>query len=352
MTLRPVYGHETTLRRLGAALASGRFPQASLLSGPEGSGKQRLALWIAQGYLCDGGPAAPCGECASCIKVLKLGHPDLHWFVPIARPKAGDASKQIESAKTLLGEAVEERRRNGLWTREEGMVSHPLASIRLLQRVASVTPYSGRVKVIIVGNAERLVVQEASQEAANALLKVLEEPSSKTVVMLTTSEPHSLLPTIRSRLVPIRVGTVTDDAVRAFLEREIDPPLQGARLTERAVAAAGCIGRALSASDAEATQSVRAERFLEAVRSNESTWDLGALKQAPWAARGDYTAMLEALSLKLRDGLVAHVDDGAKAGRWLDALRLVEDARDEAQGNANPQLGLAVLAQELEGLAL
>ncbi len=351
MTLRPVYGHEATLRRLGAALASGRFPQASLFSGPPGSGKQRLALWAAQGFLCDDGPAAPCGQCPSCLKVLGLTHPDLHWFVPITRPKSGDAKKQLEAVKTLLAEAMEERRQNPLDVSEDGMVSHPLASIRLLQRVASVTPYMGRVKVIVLGRAERLIVQEASHEAANALLKVLEEPSPKTIIMLTTSEPQSLLPTIRSRLVPVRVGPVTDDAVRAFLEREVSPPLKGAHLEQRTVAATGSIGRALSGAE-ESGEQKAADRFLDAVRRRDGSWSLLALQQAPWAARGNFTGMLEALALTLRDGFKTRVAHGDAAPNWLDAIHRVEELREEAQGNANPQLALAVLANDLVELKL
>ncbi len=350
MSLRPIYGHETTLRRLGAALASGRFPQATLFSGPPGAGKQRLALWVAQGLLCEGGPGTPCGECSTCTKVLKLSHPDVHWFVPITRPKTGDAKKQLESVKTLLANALAERRQDPLFTSEPGMTSHPLASIRWLHQIAGVSPFMGRVKVIILGDAERLVVQEASQEAANALLKVLEEPSPNTVVILTTSEPQSLLPTIRSRLVPVRVGSVTDEAVRAFCERELEPPLSGARLKQRTLAAGGCIGQALAASGDKHGQSETAGRFLEAVRHGDGSWGPLAMKQAPWAARGDYTSMLDALALHLRDGLEARVRQGGDARPWLDAIQRVDQARDEAQGNANPQLGLAVLAGDLEAL--
>ena len=145
----------------------------------------------------------------------------------------------------VVGEVMAERRGQPLYRRPDGMTSHSLASIRLLQRVVAVTPYQASKKVLILGDAERLVVQEASQEAANALLKVLEEPPADTVIILTTSEPQALLPTIRSRLVPIRVGCVGDRAVKAFLQRELDPPLEGAALKQRTLLAEGSIGKAL-----------------------------------------------------------------------------------------------------------
>src|SRR3970040_167222 len=104
MSLRPVYGHEPLLRRLEGALNSGPFPQATLFVGPAGVGKQRLAVWVAQGLLCDRGPGAPCGACDSCRRVLGLNHPDLHWFVPVVRPKTWDHDQKYDYGQGLLAE--------------------------------------------------------------------------------------------------------------------------------------------------------------------------------------------------------------------------------------------------------
>ena len=350
MNLRPIYGHEVMLHRLTGALASSRFPQAALFAGLPGVGKQRLALWVAQGLLCEGGPGAPCGECHSCHQVLGLQHPDLHWFVPITRPKAGDADKQVAEAEELLADVMAVRRREPLYPRPEGMVSHSLASIRLLQRKVAVTPFQGRRKVILVGDAERLIVQQASQEAANALLKVLEEPPEDTVLILTTSEPQALLPTIRSRLVPMRVGRVGDSVVRAFLEREIDPAPEGKALDSRTLLAEGSIGRALWAGEERDDAGRAADALLAATLKGPGSWSRLALGQAPWSARGDFSSTLDALALRLREGLVERAEAGRELDGWLQALQRVEETRAQAQGNANPQLALAVLGSDLEHL--
>ncbi len=353
MDLRPIYGHEALLHRLAGALVSSRFPQAALFTGAPGSGKQRIALWVAQGLLCGRGRGTPCGNCGPCGQVLGLRHPDLHWFVPIPRPKGGTVDKQVEQAADLLGEVMEERRNQPLYRRPDGMTSHSLASIRLLQRVVAVTPFQANCKVVIVGDAERLVVQEASQEAANALLKVLEEPPPDTVIMLTSSEPQALLPTIRSRLVPTRIGRVKDEQVQAFLEEQVDPPVAGAALKRRTLLAEGRVGKALWADDEEGDGADRAAtRLLEAIESGPSGWATIALGQNPWAARGDFSATLDALAVKLRDRLASQTESGTGVGveRCLHALRRVEETRAEAQGNANPQLALAVLANDLERL--
>jgi DNA polymerase-3 subunit delta' len=353
MALPRMYGHESLRSRLEDALASGRFPQAALLLGPAGVGKQRLALWIAQGLLCERGPGAPCGACTSCRQAAELGHPDLHWIVPIQRPKASDPDKQVDEARDLIGEAVQGRRAQRAYRPVDGMMGHPLASIRYIQRIAVLTPYRATHKVIVLGNADRLVLQEASPEAANALLKLLEEPPADTVLLLTASQPQALLPTIRSRVVPIRVGRVSDEAVRAFLLTELDPAPARSELERRVLLAEGSIGRALADDGAGSGGQHAAEHVLRAVSDGPAAWSLRALGQAPWAARGDFSTMLDALALSLRHGLEerARTGDADALRRWVTAVRRVEETRAAARGNLNPQLALAVLSKELEGLA-
>ncbi|MBI3982984.1 MAG: hypothetical protein HY337_08740 [Gemmatimonadetes bacterium] len=346
--LHEVYGHERLLSRLAASLTDGRFPHATLFVGPPGVGKQRIAIWVAQGLLCDDGPGAPCGKCQSCRQVAALGHPDLHWFIPVPRPKATDPDKQIDEARGLLADAVADRRARPLYDRPAGTASHALASIRLLHRIVHVRPFQGPRKAVVLGNAERLVVQEASHEAANALLKILEEPPADTYVMLTTSEPQSLLPTIRSRLVPVRIGGVGDETVRRFLSRELRPPPARSAMEQRLLKAEGSIGRAALARGWENGAEKAADGFLAAVQGGARRWAPLALAQAPWAARGDFTAMLDALALRLRAGLLKRAPLDAQGTRRIAAaIRRVEETRAAAQGNVNPQLALAVLARRL-----
>jgi DNA polymerase III subunit delta' len=341
------------MRRLASAIAAGRFPQATLFVGPPGVGKQRVALWAAQGLLCEAPDLStrPCGKCPACRQVLSLNHPDLHWFVPILRPKAADPDKQMEEAATLIAESMAERRQSALYGPPEPMASHPLTSIRLLQRRVALRPFQGACTVVVLGNAERLVVQEASQEAANALLKVLEEPPPRTFVMLTAWEARALLPTIRSRLVPVRVLGVGDQAVRRFLEQELHPPLTGAELDRRVLLAEGSIGQAL-AGGAGSTTEQAADRLLAAVRGGPKAWAAAALAQPPWAARGGFTEALDSVLVRLRNAAARDAGTNvARVPRWIGAIQAVERVRAEARRNVNPQLALATLAHELETLA-
>lgn len=352
MGLRSIYGHEATLSRLEGALASSRFPQAALFLGAPGVGKQRLALHVAAGLLCQDGPGAPCGACDDCRHAGAVAHPDLHWFVPILRPKSGDPSKQLDEAAELIADAVAERRKSGVFPAPESLASHPLASIRLLQRVVAKTPFRGTRKVVILGNAERLVVQEASQEAANALLKVLEEPPDDTTLILTVADPHRLLPTVRSRLTPFRIPRVSDEAVKRYLQQETDPPVTGTALERLVGLSEGSIGRAAwIEADGASLADRAAGRLLSAIRAGAEDWSDVALAQAPWAARGAFSETLWALAGALRREVQELVKRGETdaARQRLRAVRRVEETLAEAAGNANPQLGVAVLARDLSG---
>lgn len=350
MGLGRVYGHQALSSRLEGAIASGRFPQAALFVGPVGVGKQRLALWVAQGLLCEHGPARPCGTCRPCRQVTELTHPDLHWLIPLARRRSGDADQQIEDVEEGLAEVLRERREAPHYRPPEPQASHALASVRLLQRRITLTPFQGARKVVILGDAERLVVQDSSPEAANALLKVLEEPPADTTVILTASDPQRLLPTIRSRCVPVRVRPITDEAVRDFLANELAPPLGERERNRVAQLAGGCIGRALVAAEATNVADRAAARLAGGVRSGPWAWAAEALAQPPWGARGSFTELLDALAARLREELGEAVERGQEVTQRLDALRRVEEHRAIAQQNVNPQLALAVLAAEMEGL--
>jgi len=348
----PLYGHEAVRVRLARAAANQRLPQALLFTGPVGAGKQRLALWLAQAVLCTDDADEPCGHCSECRLVLDLAHPDLHWLVPVSRGKASDADKQVEEVRTAVAETMAERRERGHWEPGDGTTGHWLASVRLLQRVAAVTPFRARRKVLILGDADRLVVQEANLEAANALLKLLEEPPDDTTIVLTSSEPQALLPTIRSRVVPLRIGRLPDATVREFVTRELDATATGKALEHRVAQADGRIGLAQPREGDDRAEG-RARALLAAAREGAPAWSGLALAQAPWGARGDFAGTLDALAIELRGEMVeaARVGDRSRLAGRLDALARVHAVQESVGTNVNPQLALAELARALEEVA-
>lgn len=358
MSLKPIAGHSVARRRLAKAIGNGQLPQVTLITGPEGVGKQRLALWMAQLLLCEAPGEEPCGRCRTCRLVLGLAHADLHWIIPIPRPKAGEPDKQMEEAAESIAELLEERRKAPLYSPPDGMSAHGMATARLIARRAALTPVEGRRKVFILGEAERLVAQESSPEAANALLKLFEEPPAETYFVLTTADPAKLLPTVRSRAVPLRIGRLSTAEVREFLGAHFEPAPTGSELDRLAARANGSIGAVLSETGEGPRSRKAAAAWLDAVLGGSGPAAEKALAQAPWSARGEFTELLDAIAETLgdaaREGAGLEGVDAvptALAGRdpagLLVAQELVSDAREAAQGNVNPQLLLAVLGGDL-----
>jgi DNA polymerase III subunit delta' len=341
------------------AARTGRLPQVLLFTGESGVGKQRVALWLAQLALCERPGEEPCESCRACRLVSALSHADVHWFVPIARPKAPDPDKQAEEAAQAIAQVMEERRNQPLYGESDGMAIHGMASVRLLLRRAILTSVEGGRRIFIIGEADRLVPQESSPDAANALLKLLEEPPPGSLFILTTVEPRRLLPTIRSRAVPVRLGRLTDGEVRGFLETRLRPAPSAEELDQRVALAEGSIGRALASGDEAGKAQQAARQLLEAVLAGAGPALEQALRQPPWFARGEFTAMLDALAETL--GEAARGTLGERPRRpvpkellrhrspdpLLKAMEHVADAREAAWGNVNPQLLLAVLGEEL-----
>ena len=193
-----IRGHAATLQLLATALGRGRLPHGLLFVGPGGVGKTRVAAFLAKCLFCPNTSSdelAACGECESCRQVDAGTHPDLL----VAERIAGKRDLTID---VFLG-AKDKRGREGL-----------LAAMAL-------SPMQADRKVAIVRDADRMNV-----EAANALLKTLEEPPPRSVLVLVAESPEDLLPTIRSRCQQIRFGPLADGDVAALLETMHDelPP--------------------------------------------------------------------------------------------------------------------------------
>jgi DNA polymerase-3 subunit delta' len=155
-------------QRLNRTRVQGRLPHALLISGQEGVGKRALAEQLAHSLLCEQ-PAAdgqPCGQCAACGWLQAGTHPDLLWLMP---EEAGKAIK-VDQVRALTGELC--------------MTSH-----------------AGRYKVAIIQPADAM-----NRNAANSLLKTLEEPTDNTVLVLLAALPRRLPATIRSRCQQLQIS--------------------------------------------------------------------------------------------------------------------------------------------------
>ena len=349
MTLLPLIGHDALRSRFEHQIERGTLPSSMLLQGPPGIGKQRLALWLGQRLLCSGtGPVRPCGDCQHCRYTLAGAHPDLRWYFPMPRVKNADAP--LDAISQECQEAVGERiAAHGLYAHPDGSNGIYLYIARLLVQQAVSTPAMAHRKVFIVGDVERMVPQQSSPEAANAFLKLLEEPPADTTLILTTSEPGALLPTIRSRVVAFRVAPLTDADVRQWLAQPPATDAGGAGSMESLVRlAAGAPGSLIGAADRSAVIE-RAKSLLAAASGGRERALRAAFTQGSSKARGAFTDVLDALTVLLHEQVELAVADGnaERATASAKAMRLVEEAKRAAEGNAIPQL---VTAQLMRGL--
>ena len=354
MPIVPIHGHDALRARLSDALSRGLLPQSLLLHGESGIGKQRLALWLAQAILCEG-TIQPCGACRQCRYAAELTHPDLVWVFP--RPKLKDSDPSLEEIKQDLNESVAERAQaHGLYAPPPGSDGIYVATSRLLVQMASITPAMGRHKVIVVGEADRMSPPQENAEApaANAFLKLLEEPPADTNIILTSSAAGALLPTIRSRVVAVRVAPLGEAALRAWLQEPlVKEALDKAKLPgnvdERVRLAGGAPGRLLATQETSAA-SEAAKRLLEVALSGDRGRALRvSLAQGSAGARGAFTDVLDALSVALHDRTRAALQksDERAAHNAARAMSVVEESKQMAGGNVNPQLITASLLEEL-----
>lgn len=366
---------------VASSFGAGRLPACLLLHGPRGIGKQRFALWVAQLAVCEQpGPDGPCGTCRGCRMALALEHPDIHWYMPLPRPKGASGDKLADALEDARHETLAQYREAPLRASHVKEVTGLyMGTVQNLRRRASVRPSMAAGPVFIIGDAELLVPQEASQEAANALLKLLEEPPGAARFILTSSVPGNLLPTIRSRTVPLVLAPLPEDTVRQVLVDTL--ALEEPEATKYARLSLGSLGRAigfvpLPPEDREDKDDDKGPMD----RLRRQAWDIltsalsgrgahaVALSYPPTGAR-TLVPVLDLLEEWLRDlaaissgapSAAFHFDTaeplarivertGVAAFRIPAALPAVERARELARGNVNPQLVVAGLLGDLRG---
>ena len=365
-SLPELCGHADLQERFRTAAAAGRLPQSLLLHGAEGVGKQRLALWIGALVLCDARTGTrPCGACPACRRVGALQHPDLHWFFPLARPKGSHTPAKLRQLlEDARNEEIAARREDPLAVPEaDGSAAIYLAMVDEIRARASRRPAVGRSSVFVIGDAERMVPQASSQEAANAFLKLLEEPPPDTLLILTSGRPGALLPTIRSRVLAVRVTPADPEQAADFLARRAGlPPATARQLARRAQ---GAVGLALRQSEAEAIDAEEGWRFVGCAATGSPAERFALAASFPIrGARGPFTLTLDRVNEVLRECLThaagsvdfawqvdpgRHLEplSGIPPDRLISCMDHVEDARRAAAGNGNPQAIAAVLLAEL-----
>lgn len=239
MNFRSFLGNEATVRQLQEAIAAGRLHHAILLSGPRGAGKYSLALALSATLNCvdpqisDGLPDA-CGICANCVRIAAALDLDARVAEAVdAREEMRDADRK--DTRILIQ------------THPDVLVLPPdppqmlvkVGQVRSLIHNIQRSPVEGRRKIYIFPKSAFM------NEAANALLKVLEEPPEYAHLLLLAENPSDLLPTIRSRTCAMRLEAVTQARMEEILS-ERHPEWKPDRRALVGRLSEGAVGRALS----------------------------------------------------------------------------------------------------------
>jgi DNA polymerase-3 subunit delta' len=202
MGFEKILGQARPKEILKRALLHRRVPHAYLFTGPDGVGKEATAVEFAKALFCKGEGDIPCDTCESCRRAALFNHPDFFFIFPA--PK----SVTVENERLILDSMVQDPyARKRLWANPTIGIDR----IRELRRTSTLKPLEG-LRVVIIAEADKMTL-----ESANALLKILEEPPASMHMILTTSRPNSLLPTIVSRCQEVRFGLLADELVEGAL---------------------------------------------------------------------------------------------------------------------------------------
>jgi DNA polymerase-3 subunit delta' len=296
-TFAQIRGHVRTLGFLRKAATEDRLAHALLFAGPDGIGKYTLALGFAAWLSCEAGGEDLCGNCTSCRQVAAGTHPDLMVI-------------GVASGKKEIG----------------------VDRARELKRFTQLQPLRARAKVGIVDGAHLLTVA-----AQNALLKTLEDPPQRSILILVANNPDALLPTVRSRLQRVPFSPLSEDDVIAVLTQ--DHGLEAGTAKELAMLAEGSPGRALtlrSCLDSGGNDLASEFASLRGGSYLELTQLLARLMQPD----SEIAAKLEMALTRLRDAAAA-------APNPRNVLRRAEAVRETLtalrRGNPNRQLLLEAL---------
>lgn len=222
MQFRDIIGQEELKRRLVASVAAGRVSHAQLFTGAAGAGTLPLAVAYAQYLNCrhraDGDS---CGVCPDCRQIAALAHPDLHLVFPVN--KQGKKSGEVITSDAFLPLfRTVFARSNGYFSPQEwydaldlGKTLRGAISAREADEIIrklSFKAFESEYKAVIIWLPERMNTQ-----AANKLLKIIEEPWEKTLFLMVSESPERLLPTILSRMQVVDVPAIADERMAAWL---------------------------------------------------------------------------------------------------------------------------------------
>lgn len=233
MRFSDITGHKEIIKALTGSVDSGKIPHAFLFSGLSGIGKHRTARALAQYIHCKNRiNGDSCGKCPSCIQHQHHNNPDLHFVYPVLKKDKGISKEWIEQWKEMMDEYsyMPPEKWNELLKSENAQPSIYVTESEDIISRASLSAYQEDFKIFIIWLPEKM-----RPEAANKLLKIIEEPFEDTVFILVSNNDSLLLPTIVSRTRRFNFKPLSEEDLKELLlKKGVDPELaaDAARISE------------------------------------------------------------------------------------------------------------------------
>ena len=288
-----VVGHRDIIQYIQTAVEQNKLSHAYILNGERGSGKKMLAQLFAMTLQCESGKTDPCGECKSCIQAKNANQPDI-------------ITVRHEKPATISVDDIREQ----------------------LNGDIMIKPYSSPYKIYIIPEADIMSVQ-----AQNALLKTLEEPPEYAVIFLLTENADSLLPTIRSRCVMLKLRNIKDKLVKKYLMEQLQVPDYQALVC--AAFAQGNIGRAIMLAKSEHFNELKEEaiqllKYLDEMELHEI---VSAIKEIN-KYKLEVTDYLDIFSIWYRDVLLYKATKDVERLVFGDQVKFIKEkaARSSYEG--------------------
>ena len=301
-SFKDVVGHKDILKYISSAVENNRVSHAYILNGERGSGKKMLANLFAMTLLCETGDNEPCGKCHSCKQAESGNHPDI---IRVTHEKPNSIS--VDDIRTQVNNTVD------------------------------IKPYQGPYKVYIIPQADMMTPQ-----AQNAILKTIEEPPSYVVFLLLTENAETLLPTINSRCVMLKLRNIKDTLIKKYLMENLEIPDYKADMCT--AFAQGNMGRAIMLANSDHFNEIREEavQLLKHISEMELNEIVAAVKNIS-VYKLEITDYLDIIMIWYRDVLLYKATKEIDKVVFKDQLQSIKE-----QARKSSYEGIELILESLE----
>ena len=301
-SFKDVVGHKDILKYISSAVENNRVSHAYILNGERGSGKKMLANLFAMTLLCETGDNEPCGKCHSCKQAESGNHPDI---IRVTHEKPNSIS--VDDIRTQVNNTVD------------------------------IKPYQGPYKVYIIPQADMMTPQ-----AQNAILKTIEEPPSYAVFLLLTENAETLLPTINSRCVMLKLRNIKDTLIKKYLMENLEIPDYKADMCT--AFAQGNMGRAIMLANSDHFNEIREEavQLLKHINEMELNEIVAAVKNIS-VYKLEITDYLDIITIWYRDVLLYKATKEIDKVVFKDQLQSIKE-----QARKSSYEGIELILESLE----